>query len=292
MAESQSHILNRRLLNAWISSVISISLVLLLVGIGSLLLVNTGRFARYIKENMSVTVLLKQDVGENQALAFLSELDRSPYIKSSTYISKEQGIKEMSELLGEDFLSIFSSTPIPISLDLTLNGEYVVRDSMEVLRQNLMASPLVDNVTYQEGIVEAMNQNLGKISLLLAGLIGLFLVISFALINNTIRLSFYVRRFSVHTMQLVGATRSFIRRPFLIQALMQALVSVELACAGLVGLLFFLHGQMPPFFEIFPLERVLIAMGIVLASGLVICLCSAYFTVGQMLGLDRTELYY
>ena len=292
MAESQSHILNRRLLNAWISSVISISLVLLLVGIGSLLLVNTGRFARYIKENMSVTVLLKQDVGENQALAFLSELDRSPYIKSSTYISKEQGIKEMSELLGEDFLSIFSSAPIPISLDLTLNGEYVVRDSMEVLRQNLMASPLVDNVTYQEGIVEAMNQNLGKISLLLAGLIGLFLVISFALINNTIRLSFYVRRFSVHTMQLVGATRSFIRRPFLIQALMQALVSVELACAGLVGLLFFLHGQMPPFFEIFPLERVLIAMGIVLASGLVICLCSAYFTVGQMLGLDRTELYY
>ena len=292
MSESQSHILNRRLLNAWISSVISISLVLLLVGIGSLLLVNTGRFARYIKENMSVTVLLKQDVGENQALAFLSELDRSPYIKSSTYISKEQGIKEMSELLGEDFLSIFSSAPIPISLDLTLNGEYVVRDSMEVLRQNLMASPLVDNVTYQEGIVEAMNQNLGKISLLLAGLIGLFLVISFALINNTIRLSFYVRRFSVHTMQLVGATRSFIRKPFLIQALMQALVSVELACAGLVGLLFFLHGQMPPFFEIFPLERVLIAMGIVLASGLVICLCSAYFTVGQMLGLDRTELYY
>lgn len=292
MSDSQSHLLNRRLLSAWVSSVISISLVLLLVGVGSLLLVNTGRFSRYIKENMSVTVLMKQDVGENQALAFLSELDRSPYIKSSTYISKEQGIKEMSELLGEDFLSIFSSAPIPISLDLTLKGEYVVRDSMEVLRHNLMASPLVDNVTYQEGIVEAMNQNLAKISMILAGLIALLLFLSFVLINNTIRLSVYARRFTVHTMKLVGATKHFIRRPFLVQALVQALFSVELACAALTGLLFFLRSQLPPFYEVFPLERVLAAMGIVLASGLVICLCSTYFTVGRMIGLDRTELYY
>lgn len=292
MSDSQSHLLNRRLLSAWVSSVISISLVLLLVGVGSLLLVNTGRFSRYIKENMSVTVLMKQDVGENQALAFLSELDRSPYIKSSTYISKEQGIKEMSELLGEDFLSVFSSAPIPISLDLTLKGEYVVRDSMEVLRHNLMASPLVDNVTYQEGIVDAMNQNLAKISMILAGLIALLLFLSFVLINNTIRLSVYARRFTVHTMKLVGATKNFIRRPFLVQALVQALFSVELACAALTGLLFFLRSQLPPFYEVFPLERVLAAMGIVLASGLVICLCGTYFTVGRMIGLDRTELYY
>ena len=283
MSDSQSHLLNRRLLSAWVSSVISISLVLLLVGVGSLLLVNTGRFARYIKENMSVTVLMKQDVGENQALAFLSELDRSPYIKSSTYIS---------ELLGEDFLSVFSSAPIPISLDLTLNGEYVVRDSMEVLRQNLMASPLVDNVTYQEGIVEAMNQNLGKITMILAGLIALLLFLSFVLINNTIRLSVYARRFTVHTMKMVGATKNFIRRPFLVQALVQALFSAEFACAALTGLLFFLRSQLPPFYEVFPMERVLAAMGIVLASGLVICLCSTYFTVGRMIGLDRTELYY
>ncbi len=291
MRESQSHILRRRLLSAWVSSVISISLVLSLVGVGSLLLVNTGRFSRYIKENMSVTVLMKQDVGENQALAFLSELDRSPYIKSSAYISKEQGIKEMSELLGEDFLDVFSSAPIPISLDLTLNGEYVVRDSMEVLRGNLMASPLVDNVTYQEGIVEAMNQNLTKITLILAGFILLLLFLSFVLINNTIRLSVYARRFTIHTMKMVGATKNFIRRPFMAQALVQALFSALVACAALVGLLYFLRGQLLPFYEIFPLERVLAAMGIVLLSGLVICLCSTWLTVGRMVGLDRSELY-
>ena len=118
------------------------------------------------------------------------------------------------------------------------------------------------------------------------------LFLSFVLINNTIRLSVYARRFTVHTMKLVGATKHFIRRPFLVQALVQALFSVELACAALTGLLFFLRSQFPPFYEVFPMERVLAAMGIVLASGLVICLCSTYFTVGRMIGLDRTELYY
>ncbi len=292
MSDSQSHLLRRRLLSAWVSSVISISLVLLLVGVGSLLLVNTGRFSRYIKENMSVTVLMKQDVSENQALAFLSELDRSPYIKSSTYVSKEQGIKEMSALLGEDFLDVFSSAPIPISMDLTLKGEYVVRDSMEVLRSKLMASPLVDNVTYQEGIVEAMNHNLTKISMILAGFILLLLFLSFVLINNTIRLNVYARRFTIHTMKMVGATKNFIRRPFLAQALFQALFSALFACSALVGILYFLHAQLLPFYDIFPLERVLAAMGIVLLSGLLICLFSTYFTVGKMVELDRSELYY
>ena len=292
MSEGQSHLLTRRLASAWVSSVISISLVLLLVGVGSLLLVNAGKFSRYIKENMNVTVLLRQDVSENQALAFQSELDRSPYIKSSTYVSKEQGIKEMSELLGADFLDVFSSAPIPISLDLTLNGEYVVKDSLDVLKANLTGSPLVDSVTYQENLVDAMNQNLTKISLILGTFILMLLFLSFVLINNTIRLNVYARRFTIHTMKMVGATRNFIRRPFMGQAFVQALFSSLIACAGLVGLLFFRKAQLPPFYDVFPLERVLTVLGIVLTSGLVICLTSTWVTVGRMVGLDRSELFY
>jgi cell division transport system permease protein len=292
MSEGQSKLLSRRLVSAWVSSVISISLVLLLVGVGSLLLVNANKFSRYIKENMNVTVLMKQDVSENQALAFQSELDRSPYLKSSTYVSKQQGIKEMAELLGEDFLDIFSSEPIPISLDLTLNGEYVHKDSLEILRKNLMASSLVDNVTYQENIVEAMNDNLARISLFLGLFIALLLFLSFVLINNTIRLNVYARRFTIHTMKMVGATKNFIRAPFLSQAFVQALFSSLIACAALVGLLFFLKVQLLPFYEIFPLERVLIVMGIVIFSGLLICLTSTWVTVGRMVSVNKDELYY
>lgn len=292
MSEGQSKILSRRLVSAWVSSVISISLVLLLVGLASLLLVNAGKFSRYIKENMSISVLMKQDVSENQALAFQSELDRSPYIKSSTYISKEQGIKEMAELLGEDFLDIFSSEPIPISLDLTLKGDYVHKDSLEILRNNLMASSLVDTVSYQENLVEAMNENLAKISLFIGLFIVLLLFLSFVLINNTIRLSVYARRFTIHTMKMVGATKNFIRLPFLSQALVQGVFSSMVACSALVGLLFFLKAQLLPFYDIFPLERVLVVMGIVVLSGLVICVSSTWVTVGRMVSLNKDDLYY
>ena len=292
MSKGKSRILSRRLASAWISSVISISLVLLLVGVASLLLVNAGKFSRYIKENMSVTVLMKQDVGESQALAFQSELDRSPFIKSSTYISKQQGIKEMSELLGEDFLDVFSSAPIPVSLELTLNGEYVVRDSLEVLRSSLLSSPLVDSVTYQESIVEALNENLTRISMGIGLFILLLLFLSFVLINNTIRLNVYARRFTIHTMKMVGATKNFIRGPFVARACVQGLFSSLIACAALVGVLFFLKAQLLPFYDIFPLERVLMVIGIVLLSGLLICVSSTWVTVGKMVGLDKDDLYF
>ncbi|MBP5397387.1 MAG: permease-like cell division protein FtsX [Bacteroidales bacterium] len=292
MSKGQSRILSRRLLSAWVSSIISISLVLLLVGAASLLLVNAGKFSRYIKENMSVTVLMKQDVGENQALAFQSELDRSPWVKSSSYVSKQQGIQEMSQLLGEDFLDIFSSAPIPVSLELTLNGEYVVKDSLDMIKSQILASPLVDSVTYQENIVEALNENLARISMGIGLFILLLLFLSFVLINNTIRLNVYARRFTIHTMKMVGATKNFIRRPFMAQAFVQGLFSSMIACLALVGLLFFLKGQMLAFYDIFPLERVLAVLGIVLASGLLICLSSTWVTVGKMVGLDKDELYF
>ena len=208
MPSPSNRLIRRRLAGAWVSTVISISLVLLLVGMASLLLLNARSVSDYFKENMQVSVLLKQDVTEEQGLQYQSSLEGVPGIRSTTFISREQGVEEMARMLG----------PVPISVDVNLEAAYVTPDSLEVVRGKLAASPLVDEVVYQTSLVEALNANLEKIGLVLGVLIVLLLFISFVLIGNMVRLNVFARRFTIHTMQLVGATRGFIRAPFIAQS--------------------------------------------------------------------------
>ena len=165
-------------------------------------------------------------------------------------------------------------------------------DSLEVVKAEISKSSLVAEVNYQGSLVDALNANLSKISLVLGFFIALMLFISFVLINNTVRLSVFSRRFTIHTMKLVGATRSFIRAPFLIQAGFQGVFSAMIAIIALVGMLFFLRSGFERLFEIFRLDLLLIVMGIVLALGLVICLVSTYFVVNKLVSLKKDELYY
>ena len=292
MAKEERGIIGRRLKSAYLSTVISISLVLLLVGIASLLLVNAKSVSDYFKENMQISVMLKQNVGEKAAKDYLLDLSSERYIKSAEYISVEQGEREMAELLGQDFLDVFESSPIPVSIDVTLKADYVSADSLEVVKSEISASPLVDEVVYQPSLVEALNANLSRISLVLGVFIALLLFISFVLINNTIRLNVYAKRFTIHTMKLVGATRSFIRAPFLLQSAFQGVFSAMIAILGLIGLLFLMRSELAQLFEIFSLELLLAVMGIVLASGLLICLVSTYFVVNKLVSLDKSDLYY
>lgn len=292
MAKGENGIIYKRLVNAYLSSVISISLVLFLVGLASLLLVNAKAVSDYFKENMQVSVLMKQNVDEETALKFKKELDASRYIKSSEFVSREQGAREMAALLGEDFLSVFETNPIPISVDVTLKADYVSADSLEMVKSEISKSAVVDEVTYQRSLVDALNSNLSKISLVLGIFIVLLLFISFVLINNTIRLSVFARRFTIHTMRLVGATRGFIRAPFLVQAVFQGLFSALLAIAMLLAVLFFLRSEFAQLFEIFRLEMLLLVMGIVIASGLAICVTSTYFVVNKLVSLKKDELYF
>ena len=229
MSKGDNRIMKRRLANAYLSSVISISLVLLLVGVASMLLVNAKGVSDYFKENMQVSVLMKQNVSEEDAMAFCDRLENERYIRSTVYVSREQGERELARQLGDDFLDIFETSPIPVSIDVTLTAEYVSSDSLEVVRAELSESPLVDEVNYQRSLVDALNANLSRISLILAFFIALLLFISYVLINNTVRLNVYARRFTIHTMKLVGATRSFIRAPFLVQAAFQGIFSAFLA---------------------------------------------------------------
>ena len=292
MSKGENKIMRRRLANAYLSSVISISLVLLLVGVASMLLVNARSVSDYFKENMQVSVLMKDSVPEEKAAAFSESLLDERYIKTATFISKEQGQAELAELLGEDFVDIFETSPIPASVEITLDADYVSSDSLEVVKAEISKSPLVAEVNYQGSLVDALNANLSKISLILAFFIGLMLFISYVLINNTVRLNVYARRFTIHTMQLVGATRSFIRAPFLVQSAFQGIFSAFIAIMALIVILFFLRNGFEQLFEIFRLDLLLLVMGIVLASGLVICVTSTYFVVNKLVSLKKTELYY
>ena len=267
-------------------------MVLLLVGIASMLLVNARSISDYFKENMQVSVMMKQSVSDADALEYKEELDRRHFIKSSVFVSKEQGRREMADILGDDFLDVFEVSPIPVSIDVTLTAGYVSADSLEVVKENISASPLVDEVVYKRSLVDALNANLSKISAVLAVFIGLMLFISFVLINNTVRLNVFSRRFTIHTMKLVGATKAFIRAPFLVQSVFQGVFAAFIAIIVLVAMLFFVRNEFAQLFEVFRLELLLVVMGIVLVSGLVICFVSTYFVVGKLVGLNKDELYY
>ena len=284
--------MRRRLRNAYLSSVISISLVLLLVGIASLLLVNAKAVSDYFKENMQVSVMLKQSVDESEGLKYKEELDLQPFIRSSVFVAREQGRFEMEQLLGEGFLDVFETAPIPVSIDITLNAQYVSADSIDVVKSCILESPVVEEVVYQRTLVEALNANLSKISLVLSVFIALLLFISFVLINNTVRLNVFARRFTIHTMKLVGATKSFIRAPFLVQSLFQGVFAAVISILGLVGGLYLLRNEFEQLFDVFKMELLLVVLGIVLVSGMLICFLSTWMVVNKLLSLNKDELYY
>jgi len=293
MAKSvEKRLVRRRLANAYLSTIISISLVLFLVGMAALLLLNAGSVSDYFKEHLQVSVLMKQEVSDEEAMAFQEELGRLDFIRETRFVSKEQGIEETKAMLGEDFLAVFESAPIPASIDLTLEARYVSPDSLERVRAILMESPLVDEVSCQQSLIEALNQNLARIALLLGVFIVLLLFISFVLINNTVRLNVFSRRFTIHTMNLVGATKGYIRAPFLVQAVFQGLISAFIAILMLLAGLYFVRREFVQLFDIFPMRLLISVMGIVVVAGVVICVVSTALAVGRLVNLSKDELFY
>jgi len=292
MPPSKNHTaMRRRLVSAWISTVISLSLVLLLIGVGTLLLVNAKAVSDYFKENLQVSVLLKEQVEEEEALAYEEEVAALPGVRSTHFIPREQGVEEMTRMLGQDFLDVFESAPVPISIDVNLEAAYVSSDSLALMQAALQESPLVEEVVYQTSLVDALNQNLQKISLLLLILVGLLLFISFVLIANTVRLDLYSRRFSIHTMHLVGATRRYIRAPFVGRAALQGLFSALVAILLLVGGLFILRDEFSQLFQIFTLQSLLMVMAVMVVAGVGICAVSTVFVVNRMVGDGRDQIY-
>lgn len=287
----KSKTLRRRLVSAWISTIFTLSMVLLLVGVGTLLIVNAREVGRYFKENLQVSVLLKDNVSDADAQAFQKRIDAIPGVRSTRFISREEGVEEMSKLLGKDFLEVFETAPVPVSIDVNLEADYVSADSLAVVKEKIAKSPLVDEVVYQTSLVDALNENLAKISLVLSVMVAVLLFISFVLIANTVRLDLFNRRFSIYTMHLVGATRSYIRAPFVGRAALQGILSALLGILLLVGVLFLVKDEFVQLFVIFTLDSLLLTMGVMLLVGVFVCTVSTYIVVGRLVGYNRDQLY-
>lgn len=292
MATKERNMIRRRLVRSYITSVISISLVLTLVGASAIFWVNADNIARYFKENVTFTLIMKQRVQETEAAAMADSLSKCENVKSATFISKEQGAKELEELLGEDFLNVFETTPVPSSIDIRFDGDLVDGDNLAALRSNFEKDDRIEEVAYQETLVEALNANLSKITMILSIVIGLLLIISFALINNTVRLNIYSRRFTIHTMRLVGAKNSFIRKPFLRQAVIQGGVSGLLAAATLAGGIYYVSLKSPLLYSIFDLKVIGITLAALVLTGIIICMISASMVVSRLAYSSKDDLYF
>lgn len=292
MPRKEKKLIRKRIVNAYLSSVISISLVLLLTGIAALLIVNAGTVSRYLKENMQISVLLQDEVTDDEAAAFAGELSAQPYVRSARAISREEGAQELKEMLGEDFLDVFETSPVPVSVDLTLKAEYVQKDSLARVKKALEAFPRVEEVETQASLVEALTTNLARISLVLGVFILLLLFISFVLINNTVRVNVFARRFTIHTMKLVGATRGFIRAPFIRASILQGLAAAVLAIGMLWALLEALRRSFPELASIVDLRQLLIVCGCIVACGVLLCVVSTFFVVNKLVAASKDDLYY
>lgn len=292
MEKKKNNIVEKRLIRSYVTSVVSISLVLILVAAAAILVANANNIARYFKENMTVSVILKQSTSEKEARALEKDLSKKSYVKESRYVSKEEGAKEMEALLGADFLDVFESSPIPISIDLKLDGDVITRDSLNYIKGNIQKSRFVEEVVYQETLVEALNANLHKIGLIVGAVILILLFISFALISNTVRLNIYARRFTIHTMSLVGAKRSFIARPFVKQAVLEGAASGLLASAVMFGIVAYVKSSSPLLENVIRTDLEVAVLGLTVLLGILICVISTFIVVRRVAYISKDDLYY
>lgn len=291
-AGKEKNVIRMRLIRSYVSSVVSIGLVLVLIGIAGLLAANSRSVADHFKENIVVEVIMDETAGEEDAKAFISSMKGRPFVKSAEYISREEGTRQMEKLLGSDFLSAFDSNPVPISVDFRLQSAYFGRDSLASVKRTLSSGVKVKEVVVQENLVEALDENLGKVGVVLLVFIVILLFISFVLVGNTVRLNLYARRFTIHTMQMVGATKAFIRKPFIRQAFWQGLVSGIIADFALLLVLYLLKERYGELFAIFDPRLLATVLAGVPAIGIILCIVSAARVVNRLAGISTDDLYY
>lgn len=282
----------RRLFRSYVSVVFSISSVLLLLGILALLVVNSGKLASHFKEKIAVTVYLRDQTNTSQIAQLKKQLVMAKYTKKLTYINKEQSAKDLSKNIGEDFVSFLGYNPLLDAFELYLKASYVSPKEINFICKIISDNPFVDDVIYDQPLVISLDQNIHKITIWMLIITSFFSVIAIVLINSTIRLSVYNTRFTIKSMQLVGATRRFIRKPFMIRALKLGFFAALLAIAMIALILFQLQVYFPEF-SIFADYKTLIyvALGITIV-GMLISRMSAYFATQRFLRLKLDELYY
>ncbi len=270
---------------------ISTAMVLILLGLVVLTgLVGTNLSSR-VKENLVVTMMLDQDMTDTEAAQLQKKLRQRPYINQIKYVSKEAALKEGAKELCSDPSEFIGENPFLSSMELTLQADYANNDSLRWIAKELKAVPKVSEIVYQKDLVEAVNTNLAKISLVLLVLAVLLMIVSFSLINNTIRLGIYARRFSIHTMKLVGASWGFIRRPFVRRSMGLGVLAALIACAVLGGFVYALYRYEPEIEMVLGWQELAITAGAVLLFGLLMTAVCAHISVNKFLRMKAGELY-
>ncbi len=273
------------------STIIGISLVLFMIGAAALLLLNARKLAVYVKENIQVQVFLSDDAREVDIIQLKKTIDTQGYPRETRYVSKEEAANTLKEELGEDFIEFLGFNPLLPSIDIRLRADYAHPDSILWIAEDLQKNTLVHEVAYSPDLIQQVYENVNKITLILLVFGVLLLLVAVALINNTIRLSMYARRFTIRSMQLVGATSWFIRRPFIFQGVLNGFYAAVIAAGMLAGLIYIAQQEMPDFFELQDLETFLYVLGIVMAAGILISLVSTFLAVGRYLRLKLDDLY-
>lgn len=291
MSKKEARVTSRQLRSSYVTTVISISLVLFVIGLVGLLMLNAHKISRHVKENIGFTVFLNSDIKEVDMIKLQKSLDASVFVRSTEFISKEQAAHELTDELGEDFVNFLGYNPLLPSIDVKLRADYANADSIAKIEKKLLKYSQVKEISYQKSLIETVNQNIRKISVVLLIFCGLLFIISLSLINNTIRLSVYARRFIIKTMELVGATRAFVRAPFIIKSLGHALISIIIAFVLLGGVIYMIDKHIPELSIMYELDTIAILYASIMAIGFLIVWISNFFAVNRYLRMKGNDLY-
>jgi cell division transport system permease protein len=275
----------------YISTVFGIAMVLLMVGLLGLILVHANNLSRYVKENIVLNIFVDDAARETDVRQLQTQLEANPAVKQAVYVSKELAARNLQKDLGEDFVKFLGYNPLSQSIDIYLNADFANNTEITKFKDQLLKNPLVKEVKYQQSLVDQMNANLTSITLVILAFTGIFVVVSVALINNTIRLAIYSQRFLIKSMQLVGATKGFIRKPFLLYGIWHGLLGGLIAIIILIGTLYLANLQIPDLVILQNNMEFGVVFLAVIGLGIFISAFSTFLAVNKFLRLKIYDLY-
>jgi cell division transport system permease protein len=282
----------RKIQSSTITTVISLSLVLFMLGLLGLLVLSAKKLSDHFKENIGFQIYLNDNAKEVDINKFQKTLDAKQYVKSTEFISKEKAMELYKQDVGEDFVQFIGYNPLPSSIDLRLSASYANADSINWIKKEIIENQVVKEFDYKESLVDLINSRVNTISLFFLLFTGLLMIIALALINNTIRLAIYSKRFLIRTMQLVGATSGFISRPFIFNGILQGIYGSIIAIGLLIGLIYLAMQEVPDLLVVLDSSLFLSLFGLVILMGIVISWASTSMAVRKYLRMKQSELYY
>lgn len=292
MGKSFEQYQKQKLISSYFSVVLSIGLVLFLLGILGLLILNTKKMADHFKEQITISIFLKDEAKQSEIDQLQQSLLQAEHTKTATYVSKEEAAEKHSEEIGEDFQDFLGYNPLKNSIDVQLKADFVTPEQIEEIADGLSEKTYVEEVSYDKPLVGLLSENVKKISFWILVASGIFTFIAFLLINSSIRLSIYSKRFIIKTMQMVGATKTFIRRPFIWTNVKLGMLGAVLAMAALAGALFYLDKNFPELQLFDDVDVLVVIFGAIFIFGILISLVSTFFATQRFLNLRTDELYY